>query len=157
MLADAFRSVGCHEEPWHGGWPEDGNYRFETMPDLFVFRRSLPHAHRWPDLPAIRKQMEGARYNVQPLIIMRDWFCTIKSVIRRGYQGEWSTCESNMREGPLMAFRDLPDLIYVTYESFCRHPQFRRWLFVDKLGLPNPTLQINYANDKYYEEMRDES
>ena len=151
MLTDAFRSVGCHEEPWHGGYPDDGNYRFNTMPDLFVFRRSLPHAYRWPDIQVIRKQMEyDGGYKVQPLLIMRDWFCTIKSVIRRGYQGEWETCESNMRQGPLMAFRDLPDLIYVTYESFCHHPQFRRWLFGEKLELPNPTLEIKYANPKYY-------
>ena len=151
MLTDAFRSVGCHEEPWHGGYPDDGNYRFNTMPDLFVFRRSLPHVYRWPDIQVIRKQMEyDGGYKVQPLLIMRDWFCTIKSVIRRGYQGEWETCESNMRQGPLMAFRDLPDLIYVTYESFCHHPQFRRWLFVEKLELPNPTLEIKYANPKYY-------
>jgi len=151
LLTNAFVSVGCHEEPWHGGWPPDGNYRFETMPDLFVFRRSLPHAYIWPNLPEIRKQMEEVGgYQVQPMLIMRDWFCTIKSVIRRGYQGKWETCEANMRQGPLMAFRDLPDLIYVTYESFCHHPQFRRWLFVDKLKLPNPTVQIHYANPKYY-------
>lgn len=152
MLTDAFRSVGCHEEPWHGGWPPDGNYKFNTMPDLFVFRRSLPHAKRFADLRAIREQMEAAGYKVQPLFIVRDWYCTIQSVLRRDYQRVSWICEQNMRKGPLLAFEAFPDdLIYVTYESFCFHRKFRRWLFCDRLQLPEPKLEIHYANKRYYE------
>ena len=153
MLTDALVSAGCHEEAWHGGWPENDNYRFNDMPDLFVFRRSLPHAHRWADLRAISGQMVKSGYIVQPLLIVRDWHCTIQSVIRRDGSRNFWVLEQNMRLAVREASEAFPNtLIYVTYESFCHHAEFRRWLFCERLELPEPTIQINYANKQYYED-----
>jgi len=45
----------------------------------------------------------------------------------------------------------LIDPIYITYEAFCLHPGFRKWLFVERLGLVEPDIEIKYANPKYYE------
>jgi len=151
MLTEAFRLAGCHEEPWHGGYPEDGLYDFNKMPDLFVFRRSLPHAHRWPALWSIYRQMLDAGYEVQPILILRDWHCTIQSVIGRDYARTVEKCEQNMRNALERVSGIFPNLIYVTYEAFCLQREFRKWLFCEKLGLPEPTVQIQYANPKHYE------
>jgi len=152
MLANAFRLAGCHEEPAHDGYPEDGKYNFVDMPDLFVFRRSLPHAHRWPPIWDIYKQMLDAGYEVQPILILRDWHCTIQSVIRRDYIRSFDKQEQNMRNAIERIAGIFDNLIYVTYESFCIHREFRIWLFCERLKLPEPEIQIWYANTQYYED-----
>jgi hypothetical protein len=155
MLAEAFVSAGCHYNPAHNSHLDD--YEFEKMSDPFVFRRSLPHAHRWPDVKNIYEEMKFADCDVQILLILRDWYCTIKSVERRtkptDIVGHFILKEENMR-GALHVISELPELIYISYESFCLHPEFRRWLFVDRLGLEEPTIEIKYANLKYYEKQK---
>lgn len=151
MLTEAFRLAGCHEESVYGGFPEDGIYDFWAMPDLFVFRRSLPHAHRWPPIWSIFRQLEDANYEVQPILIIRDWYCTIQSVMRRDYVRQFDQCEQNMRNAIERVSGIFTNLIYVTYESFCMHREFRQWLFCERLGLPEPEIQIYYGNTKYYE------
>jgi hypothetical protein len=149
MLTDAFVSAGCHEEARHRKHHHD--YRFNDMPDLLVFHRSMPHAQHWPDLRAIAGQMVKAGYVVQPLLIVRDWHCTVQSVIRRDDQRDAHVVERNMRRAIYEASSAFSKaLIYVTYESFCQHKEFRRWLFCEKLGLPEPMIEIKYANEKYY-------
>ena len=151
LLAEALVSAGCHYEGWHAGYNDD--YKFDEMPDLLVFRRSLPHAHRWPDLQHLRNQMENAGYSVQPLFTVRDWNSTICSVIRRGYQGSREDCEGNMRYALGHVYEGFGDeLIVVSYEAFCQSPAFRKWLFCDRLGLKEPTIKIRPSeNEKYYD------
>jgi len=148
LLAEAFVSAGCHYNPEHNSRLDD--YHFEMMPSPFVFRRSLPHAHKWPNLRDIYGMMKVADCNVQPLFIVRDWYCTIQSIIRRNPNYKAGTVENHMRYA-VHFVNTLPIFIYVSYESFCLHPEFRRWLFVERLGLKEPTIEINYANPKYYE------
>ena len=155
MLAEAFVSAGCHYNPAYNSHLDD--YEFEKMPDPFVFRRSLPHAHIWPELDELIWQMEAAHCSPRTVFILRDWHCTFQSVLRRDTERHFRSVEDNMRK----AFCIMGEMvsrapIYVSYESFCLHPEFRRWLFVDRLGLKEPTIEIKYANDKYYEEMRDD-
>lgn len=150
MLAKALVLAGCHEDPRHRVYMDD--YEFEKMPDLLMFRRSLPHAGKWPDPGYNRAQMEKAGYEVVPLFIIRDWFCTVRSVIRRAFR-HIGDIEDNMRKALYTVADAFPRcLTYVSYESFCLHPEFRRWLFVERLGLKESTIEINYANPKYYEE-----
>ena len=152
MLAEAFVSAGCHYNPAHNSHLDD--YEFEKMPDLLVFRRSMPHAGEFPLLGAIVHDMKRAGYEIYPIVIIRDWYCTIQSVLRRDSERLNVLVEDSMRVGLFQIFDEffVDDLICVSYESFCLHPEFRRWLFVDRLGLKEPTIEIKYANDKYYEE-----
>lgn len=153
LLAEAFVSAGCHYNPAHNSHLDD--YEFEKMPDPFVFRRSFPHAHIWPVIWKITAQMKKAEFEIVPVLIIRDWFCTISSVIRRTQPtdivGASIIIQDNMSTALQLIVDDLyQDLIYVSYESFCLHPEFRRWLFVERLGLKEPTIEIKYANTKYY-------
>lgn len=155
MMTDALMKAGCYENPAHGGYPPDGNYRFHEMPDLFVIRRSLPHAHQWPNIGIISLKLRNqGRYKVYPILMLRDWNATINSVIRRDGRRKAHICEQNMRMAIFMASSTFPrTLIYVTYEAFCLSEGFRKWLFNDKLELPYPEeFQIHYANNQYYDE-----
>ena len=141
MLWEALASAGCGID-------------IEERLESYTVRYSMPHARRWPLLIENAHALEGFGYSVQPLIILRDWYCTIKSVMRRDETREWDKIEKNMvraftRIAPLTIHYE--NTIYITYESFCLHPEFRRWLFCDKLGLPEPDIEIKYANEKYYE------
>jgi len=149
MMAEALRSSGCFEDERHGLYMED--YEFEKMPDLFVFWRSLPHAYRFPDLIEMKAQLEVAGFEVVPILMIRDWYCTMQSVIRRNYQHDPHLVQSNMRMALRVSIEAFPDsLTYVSYESFCHHSEFRAWLFEQRFGLPAPTSGIFYSNPRYY-------
>ncbi len=152
MLAEAFVSAGCHYEPSHNSHLED--YEFEKTPDLLVFRRSIPHARHIPKFAEIRSEMEIAGYDVLPIFIFREWNATIKSVLRRDPQRNADVLEHRIRYGLFRAIGAFKywGFIYVTYEAFCLDEDFRRWLFVERLGLKEPEIQIVYANDKYYKQ-----
>lgn len=155
MMTDALRAAGCHEEPWHGGYADD--YKFGEMPDLFVFRRSLPHAHKWPRTWDDYIALENAGYDVHVVFTIRDFYASARSVIHRGYSGSLDDCYYNQS----LVFSSMgrlvdvcnPVLTYSTYESFCLNPKFRQWLFEERFNLPYPAdFQIHYANPQYYED-----
>ena len=152
LLAEALVLAGCYEDPRHRVYMDD--YEFEKMPDLLMFRRSLPHAGEMPFLGVIAHDMKKkGGYEIQPLLIVRDWYCTIQSVLGRDPKRRKIVVEASMRVGLFRVFDEfvVDDLIYISYESFCLHPEFRRWLFVERLGLKESTIEIKYANPKYYE------
>jgi len=157
MMTDALREAGCYEKPEHGNDPLNFNYKFHKMPDLFVMRRSLPHAHQWSNIGMIEMKMRNqGRFKVFPILMIRDWNATVRSVMRRDGRRKYHRCEQNMRLAMFMAMTTFPrTLIYVTYEAFCLSEGFRKWLFNDKLELPYPEeFQIHYANEQYYKDLK---
>lgn len=141
LLWEALASAGCGID-------------IEERPELYTVRYSLPHAHEWPDLLDITGEIEERGYSIQPLIILRDYYCTIMSVLRRDKDISFPAVELNMSNalwkiGQLAS--NYPYTIYITYEAFCQNERFRRWLFCNRLGLSEPDIEIKYANEKYYE------
>ena len=146
MLEEAFVSAGCYRDSRHASGTEPDSSDSQSP---LVFRRSLPHAGKWPDLMHYSALLLRAGFAVRPVIIFRDWNATVQSVLRRNPESRASVIEWNMRK----AIREIGNLIYpiyITYEAFCFHPEFRKWLFVEKLGLAEPDIEIKYANLKYY-------
>ena len=45
----------------------------------------------------------------------------------------------------------LPGVVFVSYEEFTSRPEARRWLFVERLGLSEPTGEFHDANAKHYD------
>lgn len=152
-LRNALIEAGCHWEQWHEAYQK--NYKFREMKSPFVFRRSLPHAGRWPNIRNIVNAMENAGFDVHILFTIRDFNATAKSVIRRGYQGSEKDCYYNqtgaiIQVGEFLAHHHA-EFTGVNYEAFCLSEGFRKWLFNDRLGLPYPeNFEIKYGNDKYY-------
>ena len=154
MLRNALIEAGCSWKQEHESHLD--NYKFEEMKSPFVFRRSLPHAGRWPNLRYLVATMQQAEFDVHILFTIRDFNASAKSVIRRDYQGTEYDCYHNQREaivsiGEFLGYYPAK-FTYITYESFCLSEGFRKWLFNDRLGLPYPeNFEIKYGNDKYYE------
>lgn len=155
MLRDALVAAGCSWKQGHESYQDD--YHFEEMESPFVFRRSLPHAGEWPDLEKNIDSLIKADFYVHVLFIIRDFFATASSVVRRDYQRDLDTCYSNQQKMLTfigeVAYFDRSIITYITYEAFCLNEGFRKWLFEERLGLPYPAdFQIWYANDQYYKE-----
>lgn len=152
-LRNALIEAGCHWEQWHEAHQD--NYKFGEMESPFVFRRSLPHAHIWPNILNITEAMENADYGVHVLFTIRDFNATAKSVIRRDYHGSKNDCYYNQRKS-IVALGDFlshhhAEFTYITYEAFCLSEGFRRWLFTERLQLPYPeNFEIKYTNENYY-------
>ncbi len=155
MLWEALQAAGCSAKGWHNG--EHVDYAFDIMPDLFTFRRSLPHNDIWPALGHINHQLEEAGYRVTMLAITRDLFATYKSTLRRSnYAFGVSKTLDNSRKAFMKIYDRLNapesgEIFNISYESFCLHPGYRKWLFENILNLTNPVdFEIKYANEKYY-------
>lgn len=141
MLWEAFASAGCGID-------------IKKRPVNITDRRSLPHAHEWPNLATWIWRMIEQGYEPHPIFILRDWNATIKSVMGRDANRKQNEVERNMTRALAMmgaVAAEYHNSIYVTYEAFCLEEGFRRWLFCDKLFLREPEIEIKYANRKYYE------
>jgi len=150
MLAEALVSAGCYEDPRHRQYMDD--YEFEKCPDLLMFRRSLPHRGEWPDVDLMISKMVQAEYFVEYLVIFRDSECVYRSVKRRDPDRYPKDILFNLVKAVDYISNILHDAHLISYEAFCLDPAYRKWLFVDRLGLKEPTIEIKYANPKYYVE-----
>ena len=54
-----------HSQPWD-------DMKFREYPDHIVFRRSMPHGSKWPDIVGIIGKMQAANYTVYPIFTWRD-------------------------------------------------------------------------------------
>ena len=148
MLEEAFVSAGCYRDSKHASGTKPD---FSKSKSPLVFRRSSPHAGKWPDLHLYEAHMQEAGFRVQPIAIFRDWNATVQSVLRRDPERRAEMIEANMRLA-IFAIGHMIEPIYITYEAFCLESGFRKWLFVERFGLKEPTIEIAYANKKYYQQ-----
>lgn len=130
-------------------------------PNVFVLRRSYPHAGEWPKF---RHLLEECRfrnyYDIHVVFILRDFYVTAQSVLRRDPERNLLQLYNNQSS----AVAEIGNIIeplwgimaerftYVTYEAFVESEGFRRWLFEERLGLPFPEdFDVYDGNAKYYE------
>ncbi len=151
MMTRALILAGCFEdETWQNAHNAPN---LTNAPERIVFHRSLPHSppergRVWSDLKALRDLIESYGYQVQPILMIRDWHATISSQNARVWFTE--DAAANIQRAIQTVTDQLPDFIPVTYEAFCLSEGFRKTLFTKYLNLPVSPIQIWYANDKYY-------
>lgn len=153
MMTQALHTSGV-QEVLQGIRSYDSNYRhmIGDLPDLISMQRSLPANGRWSNLEYAKNTFVTSGYDICPIFMIRDFNATIQSQIRRDTVANTGESERNIRRAyfeMVSVFGD--DFIPVSYESFCNNTGFRQWLFVEKLGLPEPTITIVDGNRKYYE------
>lgn len=158
MLRNALIEAGCNWQQGHESYQI--NYKFDEIESPLVFRRSLPHAGRWPNIRNIVYAMENTGFKIHILFTIRDFNASAKSTIQRGYQGTIDDCYFRQRNAIVSIGEFLvhhhAEFTYVTYEGFCLSEGFRKWLFNDRLELPYPkNFEIKYANPKYYNDEKD--
>lgn len=153
MLVHAVESVGFQFLRLEGHLDQpkvDGIDFPEDDPPLIVLHRTLPSGEHWPNFDLLGEQLEGRGYEWQPLVIRRDWHSTIHSQLYRALTPTVEDAEADLRRGTEIAGQ-LPGVILVSYEEFVHRPAARRWLFVDRLGLSEPTGEFHDANTKHYD------
>jgi len=147
----SFISAGCYSKYKWQFSEHDGRHNFNVKADI-VFHRSLPHQRLWPDLAHLRLSMENSGFNVVPLLVVRDWRCTVLSQLHREMVESSAEAEKNIRKAVHTVATHLMDFTLISYENFCEQPQFREWLFVERFGLKPSTEPIYDGNAKYYED-----
>ena len=148
MMTHALTLSGVHED--YAQWDFGDTPTLNTPHDKIVIHRSLPHGQAWPNLYLIEKTLREAGFSVVPIAMIRDINATVNSQLRRGYCDTWLHGYTKARNALQTIFAQLPTVTPVTYEAFCLNPKFRTWLFTQHLKLPNSTIDIQYANEKYY-------
>ncbi len=149
----SFISAGCtNRRDWMFN-ENDGKHNFNSKTDI-VFHRSIPHQMVIPELKFIRLAMENSGFNVIPLLVVRDWHCTVLSQLNRGISKDSEEAEGKIRMAIAKVAVDLPDFLLITYETFCNQPGFRQWLLMERYGLTKPTEPVFFENSKYYEEQK---
>lgn len=153
IMTQALYTSGA-QEVLQGVRSYDSNYAHLTsgFPDLVSMQRSLPANGRWANLAYAKSSFTRDGYEVFPLFMTRDFNATIQSQIRRGTVANVKEAQKNI----CRAFFEVASVFWdefipVSYESFCANTGFRRWLFAEKLELPEPTITIVDGNRKYYE------
>lgn len=120
-----------------------------------VIHRSIPDAGKWPKLINIELVFRRMGYYVQPIIMTRDWNAICQSQVNRKYVNDIEQAQAEIQEAYRMATQT-SDFIMVSYEAFCLNVEYRKWLFEDKLILPDSPIEIIYGNDQYYKENKDD-
>lgn len=153
LLTRILIQAGClgqsgHSQRWDGADP---------VGDPIVWRRSFPHAGRWPNLPSIIQRLRDLEYELHTVVTTRDWWAMARSQ-NNGHQHVSSMEEafSHIQEAYRLIFLGISvaDACYtmVSYESLVlRGRAYLAWL-MPHLGLPVPEIGLYDANAKWYGE-----
>jgi len=147
MLA-GFEGDADHVQRWDTESP--------TAP-MIVWRRSLPHAHRWPRFGDMIKDLRRAGYTVSACVVTRDWHAAVQSQLKVGHAHSAEQALQHLRR----AYAEIPAVfraqrvpyILVSYEGLVARP----WQAPEKLlqlfGFParEHWLPIVDENAKHYD------
>ena len=104
------------------------------------------------------RSLEVAAYNVQAVVMTRDWFSQVESQVAVGHVGTREQAAANLRNAYVWIFRELEQsaapFYVVSYEALCQRPDAVMKRLCTALGLewhegmlPEP---VNDENAKYY-------
>ncbi len=83
LMTRLLLAAGCLGDPDH-------TQRFDTaLPPAngqpLVWRRSVPHAHQWPDIGDLVQQLSGAGYVTQAIVMNRTWWALLPGQVGTGH------------------------------------------------------------------------
>jgi len=119
-------------QPW-----DDLMFRRATD-DFIVFRQTVPHATRVPNLSDIIGRLRFNKFEVTVICMMRDWDCLRQSMMKRGHvKSEASAIRAIQRAYPYIMVETTINGILplcVNYEEFVLRHEFRQDIFA-RFGL----------------------
>ena len=120
----------------------------DSLPETIVFRRSLPHGNKWPNIKFLWEQFSYNGYNIMPILILRDPDITIKSQIKNGHVKTPEEARENIKKYKYI-YDELPVMPTITtYESLMI--TILRQSFFQSIGLEFPKeLEVINGNAKY--------
>jgi hypothetical protein len=122
-----------------------------------VWRRSLPHANRMPDVDAMCGQVRDLGYEPSIVFTTREWYAMGRSQVRNGHAPTLERALGRSRGAYRLmgACCALAPFVYVPYESLILHPRITMETVnaVLGLGLPAekaPLEAVIDNNEKHY-------
>lgn len=149
MLMRALILSGAYED--NDKWDVGNSPDFmDITADTIAVHRSLPHGQNWPDLQDLLVAIRKGGYEVIPLMMTRDINATMKSQVKRDYVINERHALLRINTAYEIIMRNLHKVTPVSYEAFCFNENFRKWLFVEHLNMPETPIQIWEGNSQYY-------
>lgn len=144
------------------GCEGDGEHkqRFDKHPPtepLVVWRRSVPHAEKWPNLSAMVELLRQSGYAVTAVVTTRDWKCMIRSQIDRVHAVNKKEAIDHLRVAYPHIFQHLSaknvPFFLLSFDMLVQRPRETvEWLLSNlELSVPED-FEIYDANVKYYKE-----
>lgn len=148
LLIDA----GCHGSDKHFGQPFDSGIP-DAPPDLAVWRRSVPHNHRWPNITRMVNLLRNRGYSVQMIVTTRDWYAMIQSQVKAGHVTNMHHAYANLQRAYTHIFSNSNvEYIILSYENLVQRPKEAIAALFHLINL-EPPEKIEYiydGNAKWY-------
>lgn len=151
-------AAGCqgdegHEQRWDAGLP----VRVPSMPEgaPLVWRRSVPHGGRWPDLVTWIQGVRDRGYAVQAVVTTRDWRCMVESQVLAGHVRTPGQAKGNIERAYDSIFGALglalAPFVTLSYESLVQRPERVQVWLAETLRLPTvPRVTVYDGNAPYW-------
>lgn len=153
LLTRILVAAGCNGDGTHG-------QRFDTdIPgdeEYIVWRRSFPHARRWPDIENMVERLREKDYKIFTFVTTRDWYPMLQSQINRGYAKDVNMSFQNAQNAYALIFSKLNKLglrcAMFSYEALILEPRNYLSFMLSLVGLepPDNFEKIVNGNKKYY-------
>ena len=128
------------------------------IPDapLIVWRRSIPHAAKWPAIPQMVADLRVADYPVMAVVTTRDWSAMTKSQIAAGHVADPGMALQHLQRAyPFITGALTSNAVpyaMMSYEALIQRPaKMLGWLSA-QLELELPPIEVYDGNAKWYGE-----
>lgn len=152
LMTSLLIEAGCYGDAGHvQRWDKN-------LPDFepcIVWRRSLPHGGKWPDVGQLIARLQDSGYTVTAVIMSRDWHAMSRSQVDAGHTLDPAGAIANIQEAYRLIFEAInPTALrfeLVNYESLVQRPREAVAQLMARLGLPEAKgVHIHDANAKHY-------
>jgi len=134
-----------HRQPWDERDPTE---------DKIVWRRSVPHSNRWPDVEGMIDRLQNLGYKVMAFVTTREWHSMIKSQIKAPHVSDYAEGYAKLQKSYPIIFKALDKkkvpFIVVSFEAmlYQGHEYLRETLKLAQLDYKE--VEIVDANKKHY-------
>ena len=125
-----------------------GNVKETDFP--IVYRRSFPHGNKWDNIhqmlkPLFDKKLITNNNEIFVIVPMRNWFCSIKSSIKRGHVLTEKEASDNLKKAYKEILRQVMAIDYMIfpYDEVVHNPPEQIAFFYKSLSLKVSAEQIN--------------
>ena len=140
---------GCYGSDRHHQ-PLD-SLNFVGAPDVIVFRRSIPHAMKLPDLVEIRRRLMTAGYTIVPILIFRLPDYVLASQVRNGHIRRVGQGLRNCTDAFREVFPQLSNIpVVISYEALVHCKEYRHRILKYLLGIDSiKDMEVRDGNEQY--------
>lgn len=160
MMTKILLKAGCLGEATHNQTWDHLHFPVGDQP--IVFRRSIPHAKKMPDITSIVARMQYSGYDVSVIVTVRDWHAMALSQVSNRHVKSEKEAIMNIRSAYPHIFRFLDVMsngivpyYIVSYESIVESDQSINEM-LSMIGVPQLSqeglkeLNIYNGNDKWH-------